>query len=105
MSGDQKSQLLEGLSKLFNQAEKAGQTVQTIAASAPMIWILAPRNSDKCPHTGLGHGKFYELFCRNPRVRQATMAANSASRGVRLFWLPDIFQEIEGRVEAEQEPS
>lgn len=105
MSGDQKTQLLESLSKLFEQTEDAEQSVRSIAASAPTIWVPAPKNSHKCPHTGLGHSKFYELFCRNPRVRQATMAASGASRGVRLFWLPDIFEEIERRVEIEQDPS
>lgn len=70
--------------------------IASIAASAPQIWISPPKGANICPHTGLGHAKFYRSFCGNRNIRQARMS--DKSRGVRLLWLPDIYAELERRV-------
>lgn len=65
------------------------------AEAAEPIWIRPPLQKEgRCPYTGLRHGSFYQSFADHPRIRQARMGVGK-KRGTRLFWLPDIYAEIE----------
>lgn len=60
---------------------------------APSKWISAPTGTQTCPYTSLKHAKFYQEFSGNPSIRQVR-TGSGISRGKRLFWLPDIFNEL-----------
>lgn len=69
------------------------------AAQGIERWITPP-TTEPCPYTGLKHGQFYREFVKNPRIRQARMGTGE-TRGKRLLWLPDIYEDIHRRA-AEQ---
>lgn len=71
---------------------------QTMPPPAPAglteRWISAPTGLNVCPFTSLKHGKFYLEFADNENVRQVRTGTGK-QRGKRLFWLPDIYAELE----------
>ena len=61
-------------------------------------WISPPTGNSTCPYTSFKHAKFYQEFRGNPEIRQVRTGAGK-SRGKRLFWLPDIFNELHRRAQ------
>lgn len=75
-------------------AESSSNPASPSEAAEPR-WIRAPlQKQGPCHYTGLQHASFYLAFANNPRIRQARMGAGR-ERGTRLFWLPDVYAEIQ----------
>jgi hypothetical protein len=86
------STLLSALAKAIVEEASAPHSP---SEAAPPIWIRPPLQKEgRCPYTGMRHGGFYQNFADHPRIRQARMGTGK-ERGTRLFWLPDIYAEIE----------
>lgn len=83
---------------------KISMETQTMPSPEPAgiteRWITPPVGNSVCPFTGLRHAKFYQEFAGKPEIRQVRTGTGK-HRGKRLFWLPDIYQELHRRAEAQ----
>lgn len=63
----------------------------------PGIWVRPPKKGVE-PHCGLSRGCLYELI-KAGSIRSVSLRKPGALRGIRVIWLPSVFEWIERHIE------
>ena len=69
-------------------------------AAIPRRWIRAPKNTEICGFTSLGHYSFYALLDdAGPAIQTAQLRLPSETRASRLVWLPSLHAYLVAKAE------